>query len=216
MAVRLFRNATPEERLAPVVPAENFGFGDAFGTTADRIEDPDRRWVRACLSGDRNAAELLFNRHHAYVYRLCAGMLRHPQDAEDAAQETFLRALNRLDRFKGKSSFRTWLHRIAVTTCLDLLRRRKNWVSLEEIAEMTAPTSLRSHDRLEALEALSRIAPREREILILKEMEGLTYAEMADRLGCTIEAVRSRLHRARQRLKRALERGEKTAEAERR
>ncbi|MBW3623098.1 MAG: RNA polymerase sigma factor [Armatimonadetes bacterium] len=166
---------------------------------------PDEQLVKRCLAGDGRAAEALFSRHQDYVYRLCYGMLGHPQDAEDAAQEAFVRALSRLESFRGGSAFRTWLHRVTVTTCLDLLRRKKNVVPLDDTPEMEAPRSSSHSMRLEVEEALEHLDPDERAALVLREVEGLSYQEMAELLDCTVEAVRSRLYRARQHFRRVYE-----------
>ena len=163
---------------------------------------PDEQLVKRCLAGDARAAEALFSRHQDYVYRLCFGMLGHSQDAEDAAQESFVRALSRLESFRGGSAFRTWLHRVTVTTCLDQMRRRKCTVPLDETPEMEEPKSAMPMTRLEVEEALAHLDPGERAALVLREIEGLSYTEMAEMLDCTVEAVRSRLYRARQHFRR--------------
>jgi RNA polymerase sigma-70 factor (ECF subfamily) len=163
---------------------------------------PDEQLVKRCLDGDSRAAESLFSRHQEYVYRICYGMLGHPQDAEDAAQEAFVRALSKLEGFRGNSAFRTWLHRVAVTTCLDQLRRRKSSVPLDEILELEEPKRQPPELKLEVAEALNCLDPGERAALVLREVEGLTYTEIAEALECSVEAVRSRLYRARQHFRR--------------
>ena len=162
----------------------------------------DEQLVQRCLSGDARAAEILFSRHHEYVYRICIGMLGHRQDAEDAAQEAFVRALSRLHGFRGGAAFRTWLHRVAVTTCVDALRRRKGSVALDELPEFEGPRRPPPDLKLELSEALDRLDPEERATLLLREVEGLTYAEIAEVLDCSVEAIRSRLYRARQNFRR--------------
>lgn len=162
----------------------------------------DEQLVKRCLAGDSRAAEALFSRHQDYVYRLCYSMLGHAQDAEDAAQEAFVRALSRLESFRGGSAFRTWLHRVTVTTCLDHLRRRKSTLPIDETPEIEEPRSAMPEVRLEVEEALNHLDPCERAALVLREVEGLSYNEMAEMLDCSVEAVRSRLYRARQHFRR--------------
>jgi RNA polymerase sigma-70 factor (ECF subfamily) len=162
----------------------------------------DEQLVKRTLSGDGRAAEALFSRHQDYVYRLCYGMLGHSQDAEDAAQEACVRALSRLESFRGGAAFRTWLLRVAVTTCLDHLRRRKSCIPLDEVPEIEEPRGAIPVTRLEVEEALRHLDPTERAALVLREVDGLTYHEMADVMDCSVEAVRSRLYRARQHFRR--------------
>ena len=184
-----------------MVPGPFLPFSDAKASRMLRSV-PDEQLVKRCLAGDARAAESLFSRHQDYVYRLCFGMLGHPQDAEDAAQEAFVRALSRLESFKGGAAFRTWLHRVTVTTCLDQLRRRKSTVPLDETPEVEEPRQAMPEVRLEVEEALNHLDPGERAALVLREVEGLSYTEMAELLDCSVEAVRSRLYRARQHFRR--------------
>jgi RNA polymerase sigma-70 factor (ECF subfamily) len=162
----------------------------------------DEGLAKRSLTGDAKAAETLFLRHQNYVYRICYGMLGHPQDAEDAAQDAFVRAFSRLETFQGTSTFRTWLHRVTVTTCLDFIRRRKTSVPLDEIEEREDPRHRSPELRLELAEALDTLSEEERIALVLRETEGLSYHEIADILECSVEAVRSRLYRARQHFRR--------------
>jgi RNA polymerase sigma-70 factor (ECF subfamily) len=167
------------------------------------LSQPDEQLVKRCLTGDARAAESLFARHQDYVFRVCIGMLGHSQDAEDAAQDAFMRALSRLESFRGSSAFRTWLHRVTVTTCLDHLRRKKPAVPLDDLVEVEEPPRTAPALRLELAEALDRLEPEERATLLLREVEGLSYQEIAAAQDCSVEAVRSRLYRARQHFRRA-------------
>jgi RNA polymerase sigma-70 factor (ECF subfamily) len=166
------------------------------------LSSSDEQLVKRCLTGDSRAAESLFCRHQNYVYRICLGMLGHAQDAEDAAQEAFVRAFSRLESFQGNSAFRTWLHRVTVTTCLDFLRRKKPSIPLDDLIEMEEPKRPAPELRLEVAEALDSLNPEERATLVLREADGLSYTEIADAMGCSVEAVRSRLYRARQHFRR--------------
>ena len=140
-------------------------------------------------------------------------MLSDPTQAEDAAQDIFLKAYRALGSFRGAAAFSTWLYRIAANHCNDLLRwraRRKteSWdAMLEERGEaaqalLANPEDPRaavvSADLLERV--LSRLTPHERLLLTLREMEGLSYQELAESLHCSIDAVKARLRRAREAL----------------
>ncbi len=141
---------------------------------------------------------------------MCAFLLPNPADREDAAQEIFIKAYRSLDRFRGDASFFTWLYRIATRHCLDLLRslsRRPN-ESWEDLVD-------REGDRLSRLvsgvdnpaegqdaadlvgRVLSHLPPDYRAVLVMREMEGLSYREMAGVFDCSEESIRARLQRAR-------------------
>jgi RNA polymerase sigma-70 factor (ECF subfamily) len=163
--------------------------------------ETDERLVQRCLDGERRAAEMLFTRHQTYVYRICLGMVHNPHDAEDVAQDAFITALSRLKSYEGRASFRSWLHRVTINACLDSLRRRKNHVSLSDMREAEEPFLPLAGRRMELEEALGQLKPRDRAMFLLREVEGLSYAEIAATLDCPLETVRCRLHRARLRLR---------------
>ena len=135
---------------------------------------------------------------------LCVSMLGDRSLAEDAAQESFLKAFGSLEDFRGASSFGTWLHRIAVNRCLDLLRRRARHQteSLDVLAESDEPAS--GKDPLEDADLVRRLLdslpPDYRVILTLRELQGLDYKEIMEVLGISMDAVKARLRRARQSL----------------
>ncbi len=165
------------------------------------------------MAGDRAAYADLVRRHHPRVLRLCLSLLGRPADAEDAAQTAFIKAYERLDSFRGEASFATWLHRIAANVCLDLLRKsaREKADSLEVLeASQTrawrratagpdeAAEPARRRDLLENI--LGPLSPEYRLALTLKEVQGLTYEEIAVELGWTLDSVKARLRRARLKL----------------
>src|SRR5262249_46933519 len=134
------------------------------------------------------------------LYALCRGILGHAEDAEDAVQETFLRALRALSSFRGDAAVRSWLYRIAVNVCLD--RKRSHHPTEPWDDEETAGASHRSPDRialhhLNLMEALGALHPRQRVILLLKELEGWSAAEIAATIGCKEKRIYNELHRAR-------------------
>jgi RNA polymerase sigma-70 factor (ECF subfamily) len=120
-------------------------------------------------------------------------MLGRREDAEDAAQEAFVNAFSRLNRFRGKSSFRTWLHRIAVNVCIDFLRRQARSLSVQPPHGGVNDCLL----RLQVREALMQLPPNYRAALVLREVNGFTYAEIAQTLNCSIDDVKNWLYRGR-------------------
>jgi len=135
-------------------------------------------------------------------------------DAEDLAQETFIKALGAIDRFEGQSALFTWLYRIAVNTARDFLahRRRRPAVALEDasvdpVSDADRPDEAlaREDDRIRIRRALARLPEPFRSTLVLREMEGNTYEEIATILGVSIGTVESRIFRARRKLRNILE-----------
>ncbi|MEK7234501.1 MAG: sigma-70 family RNA polymerase sigma factor [Elusimicrobiota bacterium] len=169
----------------------------------------DADLARLAARGDANAFAELVRRHAPRVQALCAATLRSSQEAEDAAQETFLKAHRALGRYSGEASFGTWLHRIAINHCLDLLRAasRRRCESLDALFEADAavlgrvlsePSSAQSlEDRDTITRLLSRLNPDQRLALTLREAEGMTYEEVAQAMSCSLDSVKARLKRAR-------------------
>jgi RNA polymerase sigma-70 factor (ECF subfamily) len=182
--------------------------------------DSDEVLVARCRAGDRGAFELLFERHHARVFRLAVHILRDREAALDAVQETFIRAHRGLDRYSGEGSFGGWLTRIAANLAVDGLRRRQRdeVVTIEDdgrlVAEVVAsgpgPQEAAEVARLRgALErGLARLSPMQRIVLVMKEIEGLSCDEIAAALRCSVGTVMSRLHYARAKMQRHLARWE--------
>ncbi len=156
------------------------------------------------LRGDRNAYAELVRAYQAKVLRLCASLLGE-SDAEDAAQEIFLKAYRSLASFRKEASFSTWLYRIASNHCRDLLRKRSRQKT-EPLDEL--PESLLSSDDPRAQaektdlaeQILLALSPDERLILTLREVQGLSYEEIAEVLSCSLDAVKGRLKRLREAL----------------
>jgi RNA polymerase sigma-70 factor, ECF subfamily len=166
--------------------------------------------LRAGREGDRAALERLVTLHKRALYTLCRGILANTDDAEDAAQETFLRALRGLPRFRGDAAFRTWLFRIAVNVCLQskaAARREADTRSSapwDEAGASNAPADA-SPERialrhLQVMEALHALLPRHRAILLLREVEGWSVPEIAAALQWNEKRVRNELYKARRAL----------------
>lgn len=167
----------------------------------------DAALARLSRQGDRQAFEALVIRHQTSVYRLALRMLRSPQDAEDAAQEAFLRAYLALPGFRGDAAFKTWLYRIASNVCLDRLRRGSQEIPDERSATAArdAPGAaganplgrlLRREERRDLAGALQALPPHYRVAIVLHYVQGLSYREIAEVLEIAPRTVETRLYRA--------------------
>jgi RNA polymerase sigma-70 factor (ECF subfamily) len=157
--------------------------------------------IQAGKVGDRAALEQLLALHRRPVVAFCQGMLGRADDAEDAAQETFLRALRALPRFRGEAGFRTWLFRIAINVCLQSRATHRSTEPLEEgrdspLAVAASPEAI-ALGHLRLMEALCSLPPRLRALLLLKEWEGCSVAEIAAAVRWNPNRVKNELARAR-------------------
>jgi RNA polymerase sigma-70 factor (ECF subfamily) len=176
-------------------------------------EGADRGLLEAARTGDRAALEELLTRHQRRVYRFGLKMCRDPEDAKDVLQETLIAAARTLSDFRGASSVSTWLYTIARSFCIKRRRRSRFAPEHEESldARDTALEARRIADpargpdeslagkQIEGAleEAIGALQPMYREVLVLRDVEGLSAPEVAEVLGISVEAVKSRLHRAR-------------------
>ena len=170
---------------------------------------PDEELIRRFLGGDRAAFAELVERHQRRVYNLAFRMLGRDEDAADATQEVFLTCYRKLGGFRGGSAFTTWLHRVAVNTCYDALRKRsRERPAGEEVEPPPAPDLAdASVTGLDVQRALLTVPQEFRAVLVLHDVQGVPYVEIAQTLGAPLGTVKSRLHRGRVALARAL-RGE--------
>ena len=159
--------------------------------------------------------ERLAGESERQVYAVCFHMMGNPQDAQDCAQEAMLRAFRAFDSFRRGASFSTWITRIAINVCTDELRKRKKVVSLDAMREEAgfdlpdrAPTAyarLEEKERLRLLrEGLSQLPDDMRQMIVLRDMRGMNYDEIAEALQLPLGTVKSRINRAREKLKRIL------------
>ncbi len=160
--------------------------------------DPDLVLVREFASGQVDAFDRIYHRHSGFVYNTCIGILGDPDDARDAMQETFVQLLRSLPAFRGQSQFSTWLYRITVNKCMDLLRRKPKQEVTDSI-EWASTEPPRSDGLFEQQVRLTilRLKPEYRAVLVLYYFQQLSYDEIAESLGCSFDQVRIRLHRAR-------------------
>jgi len=174
----------------------------------------DFQIVQAVLKGDREAYAELVRAYHARVLSLSLSILLDRAEADDAAQEAFLKAFASLDQYKRDVSFQAWLCRIASNHCLDVLRKKKRQKtdSLDNLVEQkgdqlddrAAELENRVIEKEEklalTLRVLSYLSEDQRQILTLRELDGLSYEEISAVLQCSLDAVKARLKRARQQL----------------
>ena len=168
-------------------------------------EVPDDECVRRAQAGDRTAYSVLVRRHQASLHRHLVRMVGSSEDALELTQEAFVRAWQALPRWEPGAQFRTWLFRIASNAALDVVRRRKTveFIPLDDAFEAAdaaaGPERLaqgaQEVRRLEA--ALARLAPEHREVLLLREIEGMSYEEIGRVLALNAGTVKSRIARAR-------------------
>src|SRR5258708_39916948 len=176
----------------------------------------DRELVRRAQAGDKEAFEGLVRRHQHRVFAVAGGILRRREDVEDIAQQVFVKAYFSLKRFDQRAAFSTWLYKITVNECWDLLRKKKvrpllyeSDLSEEQNQQFTAAEKLESaaqdvSDKLEAQQRveilLQGLDERDRMMLILKEVEGFAIEEIAEILALNANTVKVRLFRARRRI----------------
>jgi RNA polymerase sigma-70 factor (ECF subfamily) len=187
----------------------------------------DLTLVRRARSGDQRAFTLLVERYQKKVYAVALGMVKDAEEAMDVSQEAFVKVHRYLDRFKGDSSFYTWLYRITTNTCIDVLRRRgvtsTSSDSLEyddtldmDVAEANlgllgsqldtnpARSALRRELGEKLEDALAQLPEKHRAVLLLRELEGMSYEDLARTLDIPKGTVMSRLFHARAKVQRLL------------
>jgi RNA polymerase sigma-70 factor, ECF subfamily len=166
--------------------------------------DEDSRDLARFLGGDERAFEALVVRYEARVRNLAYGMLRDRSLAEDVAQDTFLTAYRKAKTFRGEGSFRGWLFRIAAHRAQDEIRRRvrRGEVELDGANESGSGPGFEMGFALS--KAFSKVRPEYRTVMILREVEGLSYQEIAQALGWPLGTVETRIHRARLELRELL------------
>lgn len=180
----------------------------------------EQELVARAKAGDHTAFEQLIHDNEKRIYNLTLHMVGNPDDALDLSQETFLNAWKGLSSFKGDSAFSTWLYRLASNACLDFLRSKKrrqdtigSAFSLDDEEAPPPPPdeSLRPEEHLERKErsaalhrAMNKLPSHHRQVLVMRELSGLSYQEISDVLELDLGTVKSRLTRARTALKKLL------------
>lgn len=176
----------------------------------------EQELIERSQAGDMAALEQLLGLYEGAIYNLVRRYFGNQSEAADVGQEAMIRVFRKIKEFQGRSSFKTWLYRVVTNVCLDALRKRKNEpLSLDEQDEDGRPVvRVRSaaddpQDALEReelrgilVEMIDGMAKEQRMIIVLRDMEGLSYEEIAAILGCSLGTVKSRLARAREALRR--------------
>ena len=173
----------------------------------------DIELVGLCQKGDTDAFDRLFYKYRDKIYRTAFRMINNQEDALDLTQEIFLKAYKNISKYNFKSEFSTWLYRLAINLCIDELRKRKNSneVLMDSIPEnliySDTPEDIILSEEQESLiwKALDLLKEKERVVIVLREMEGLSYEEIANTLKCSMGRVKSRIHESREKFKKALE-----------
>lgn len=180
--------------------------------------DTDQLLVERVQAGDKKAFDLLVSKYHRKVIRLISRLVRDPAEVEDIAQEAFIKAYRSMPQFRGDSAFYTWLYRIAVNTAKNALvasNRRpvalsdltrsdgdgdaEPWIPEAGIDSQTPEAMLSSRQVAQTVDkAMQALAPDLRTAIMLREIEGLSYEEIAEAMNCPIGTVRSRIFRARE------------------
>ncbi len=171
------------------------------GNGEDLAREAERDAIAACQRGEREAFDLLVARYQRPIYKLCFRYVNNHEDANDLAQESFLKAWRGISRFRGDSAFSTWLYRIAVNTCLNVRSGRKPEVhELDERLVDPRPLALaeveRDSEASRVRDAVSRLPEKQRATLILKVFHDLTHEEVAGILGSSVGTVKANLFHA--------------------
>jgi len=196
----------------------------AASVAENALKPTEQELIARCKSGDRQAYSILVSRYQRRAYGIAYGILRNRDDAMDAAQDAFVKVFRNIGGFKGNSSFYTWFYRIVVNVCIDQCRRRKKTRSVEyddsyrRRDESTGVRPLHGNTRPmhpgekfnqdelgEVLNAaLDTLSDNHRAIIVLREIEGMSYEKIAETMDCHLGTVMSRLHHARKNLQKAL------------
>lgn len=205
-------------------PSRNLSISEKEAAERKVETDVDLDLVRRCQQGDETAFGELVRRYQRKVFTVALGMVKNPEDAMDIAQDAFIKVHRYLGNFQGTSSFYTWLYRIVVNLCIDHLRRDVKHMTLdfderidhEEHRENrggvmasrldTNPSKVLGRKELAGRiqRAVDALPSYHRAVIIMREVEGLSYAEMASAMKVSKGTIMSRLHHARQKLQRAL------------
>lgn len=180
--------------------------------------EAEKTLIAQAKQGDLSAFEALILRHEKIVYNVALRMMGQPEDAKDISQEVFLKVYKSIGAFDERSAFSTWLYRITMNTCIDEMRRRKGKqsYSLEEelegedggmqrqiadTGETPEESLLRAERKAELLQAMQALSAEHRAAIVLRDIRGLGYDEIAAALGLPLGTVKSRISRARIQLK---------------
>lgn len=172
-------------------------------TTSDREGLADEELIRAfVVERDIDALEELLRRHESKVYGLCYRMLGNSSDALDATQEVMIALFRRVGSFQGQARFTTWLYRLTANACIDLSRKRSRApIPLDEIhSGPTDDQATEVETKLDLEMAVAQLPPDQRIVLLMRDIRGLTYEEIAEAISVPVGTVKSRIARGRMHL----------------
>ena len=167
----------------------------------ERLSDPIL--ITRAKDGDRRALEALCARHQPRVEKLCRNLLRNPEDARDATQDSLAKVCARIGQFRGESQFTTWLHRLVVNTCRDAAARAKAWEPLADEAGSEPAADVSDRDELRA--CLLELPAAQARVVVLKDAFGYSFAEIAEATEMPVGTAKCYAHRARKTLRRRME-----------
>lgn len=208
------------QRHPATTPGGHSRSGEAIVRRRAPVTSSDSELIERCLAGETDAFGVLVERYQDRLFNTLLRSAGSPEAASEIAQQAFVRAFHKLESFQGRSAFYSWLFRIAMNALISSKRReRRQGASLDRVRETSGEEpldnrreSLPSHqmelseDQRLVRRALDELSEEYRTCLVLKEIEGLKYEEIADIVGCPVGTVRSRIHRARHELREKLER----------
>jgi len=180
-------------------------------------KEQEKEIIQKVLSGDSNAFEDLVLANQKNVYNLALKMTRNEEDALDISQEAFIKAYRQLSNFRGDSRFSVWLYRLTYNLCIDFLRKKKPETSaislnyeddsgdttaleIPDLRNLPEDNAIRSEMRKTIKDGIEELAENHREVLVMREITGMSYDEMAEALRVNVGTIKSRLARARLKL----------------
>lgn len=179
------------------------------------MNQEESEMISRCQQGDREALKEIFDKYHKKVYRISYGVVRQREEALDIVQEVFIKLFRSIKNFKGKSQFYTYLYRMTMNTAIDHARKvgKQSFSSLDQEGSFEPPDGLEKGPERVLLQkeleqrvnwAMSKLPAEQKAALIFRDVEGLSYQEMAEAMGCSIGTVMSRLHYGRKRVQELL------------
>ena len=207
-------SSTTKQVFSLIMEIPSVAYFSSKENAEDLIGQQEHELVKRCQNGDSQAMEQIVYKYQDQVYNIAYGLLGNTEDARDMTQDAFMRVWEKASQFRFESRFSTWLYRIVTNLCRNEARRRgRRALPIEmDDSEALIPTESGTPEKALLLKeqqeilhtALTRLKAKQREILILREMENLSYEEIAEILGCSIGRVRSRLHESRMQLRKIL------------
>lgn len=168
----------------------------------------ERILIEKCINRDTHAFESLILKYESKIYNMCYYLLKNKEDALDASQEVCIKIYKSINKFKGDSKFSTWIYRITYNTCLDYIKKRKDELSYEDVISTDNNIESRTEGIIEARElkfelkrCILKLNNDFKTVIVLRDIEGLSYQEIAEVLNIEVGTVKSRLNRAREAFK---------------